>query len=250
MQSVNGEDLRPKLYDDFDMLNRLTLERKSKVRDKMPRIPAWTVGGIVFLLWMSGVFAGSDTPSQTTSDPAQANTGSPSTANQSAGMSNSPEESTDGQSLHTHLVPHAALADLQQDSAAIEVQMSLARQLEKQLSEATSVRADWKAREHQLAVLIQQIDDGINVHNMSMSVTKGDMNEHSGSYRPRAFDQSDFNHQVETYNHLLSQVRKDRKNATAQDESFNELVNKVNAQRHLVNQMVDAYNAKLMRLGQ
>src|ERR1700683_4137462 len=105
---------------------------------------AWIVGGIVFLLCMSGVFAGSDTPSQTTSEPAQTNTGPPSTADQSAGMSNSPKESTDGESQRTYLVPLAALADLQQDSAAIEVQMSLVRQLQNQLDEAASARADRK----------------------------------------------------------------------------------------------------------
>ena len=128
--------------------------------------------------------------------------------------------------------------------------MSLARQLEHQLNEATSARADRKAREQQLALLKEQIDEGVDLHNMSLSVTKGDIDEHSGSYRPRAFDQSDYNRKVETYNHLLRQVLEERKNATALDESFNELVNKANAQRHLVNQMVDAYNAKLRRLGQ
>jgi hypothetical protein len=250
MQSVIGEEIKPRLYDDFDTLNRLTLERESKERKKMLNILARIVGGIAFLLWMSGVFAGSNTPSQTTSEPAQAITGPPSTADQSASMSNSSEESTGGESLRTYLVPHTALADLQQDSAAIEVQMSLVRQLENQLNEATSARADRKARERQLNLLIEQIDERITLHDMSMSVTKGDINEHSGSYRPRAFDQSDFNRWVESYNHLLRQVREDRKNATALDESFNELVNKVNAQRHLVNQMVDAYNAKLRRVGQ
>jgi len=220
----------------------------------MPKILAWIVGGVVFLLWMSGVFAGSNTPSQTTSDAAQTNTGPPSTADQSAAMSHSPEESTDGESLRTHLVPHAALADLQQDSAAIEVQMSLARQLQNQLNEATSARADRKARadalQHQLDLLVEQIDTGITLHNQTLSVAMGDIGEGGGPYRPRAFDQSDFDRQIETYNHLRSQVREERKNATALDEPFNDLVNKVNAQRHLVNQLIDAYNAKLRSLGQ
>ena len=249
MQSVIGEEIKPRLYDDFDTLNRLTLERESKERKKMLNILARIVGGIAFLLWMSGVFAGSNTPSQTTSEPAQAITGPPSTADQSAGMSNSPKESTDGESQRTYLVPLAALADLQQDSAAIEVQMSLVRQLENQLNEATSARADRKARQHQLDLLIEQIDQGRRLHDGTLSVSKNDIDEHSGSYRPQSFDQSDFNGLVESYNHLLEQVREERKNAPALDESFNELVNKVNAQRHLANQMVDAYNAKLRRLG-
>jgi hypothetical protein len=194
----------------------------------------WIVGGIVSLLWMSGVFAGSDTPSQTTGDPAQANTGPAST----------------DESQRTYPVPLAALADLQQDSAAIEVQMSLVRQLQNQLDEAASARADRTAREQQLDLLIEKIDERINAHGMSMSVTKGDINEHSGSYRPRAFDQSDFYRWVESYNHLRGQVREDRKNAPALDKSFKELVNNVNTQRHLANQMVDAYNAKLRRLSQ
>jgi hypothetical protein len=184
---------------------------------------AWIVGGIIFLLCMSGVFAGSDTPSQTTGDPAP---------------------------LRTYLVPHTALADLQQDSAAIEVQMSLARQLEDQLNEATSARDDRKARQHQLDLLIEQIDQGRRLHDGSLSVSKRDIDEHSGSYRPQSFDQSDFNGLIESYNHLLRQVREERKNAPALDESFNELVNQVNAQRQLVNQMVEAYNAKLRRVSQ
>ena len=209
----------------------------------MPKIFAWSVGGIVFLLWMSGLFAGSNTPSQTTSDPAQASTGPASTADQSAGMSNSPEESTDGESLRTYLVPPAALADLQQDSAAIEVQRSLAHQLENQLNDATSARADRKARadalEHQLDLLKEQIEQ---------AERKIDQGERLHEYSP--IEHSDFNSRFESYNQLLRQIREQRKNATALDEPFNELVNKVNAQRHLVNQMVDAYNAKLRRVGQ
>jgi len=202
----------------------------------MRKILAWIVGGIAFVLWISGVFAGSDAPSQTTSDSAQTIKGPPPTADQSAGTSSSPEVSAEGESQRTYHVPSAAMAELQQDSAAIEVQESLASQLENQLDEAKSALADQKARagalEHQLDLLKEQIDQARPFvdHNDSLSVFS-------------------FNSRLERYNDLLRQVRGQWKNANDLDEPFNDLVNKVNAQNQLVHQMVDAYNAKLRRIG-
>ena len=51
------------------------------------------------------------------------------------------------------------------------------------------------------------------------------------------------------YDELLKQVREQWKKANALDEPFNDLVTKASAQYHLVNQMVDAYNAKIRQIG-
>jgi hypothetical protein len=198
---------------------------------------AWIVGGIVLLVWMSGAFAGSDTPSQTTpSDSAQTSTGPPPAADQSSGTSSRAEVGAEGESQRTYHVPTEAMTELQQDSAAIEVQKSIARQLENQLNEAKSALADQKARaealQHQLDLLKKQLDKARQFvdPNDSLSVFN-------------------FSSQVEKYNDQLRQVQGQWKNANALGGLFNDLVNKVNAQNHIVNEMVDAYNAKLRRVG-
>ena len=193
------------------------------------------VGGIIFLLWMSNVVAGSNTPSETTSQSVQTNLGPPSAADQKAGTSGNPEVSAEGESQRAYRVPIAVLAELQQDNAEIEVQKNLARQLENQLDEAKSALSEQKARaealEHQLNSLKQRIDQARSHLDNSDGASVFELNS-----------------RVEAYDELLKQIREQWKEANALDEPFNDLVTKVNAQYRLVNQMVDAYNAKVRQI--
>jgi hypothetical protein len=235
MQSVNSEKLKVTSCDDIDTLNLLVQERGSIERKKMLKRLASIVGGILFLLWMSGVFAGSNTPSETTSQSAQTNLGPAPAADQSAGTSGDPEFSGEGEALHAHRVPIAVLVELQQELAAIEVQKSLHRQLENQLDEANSARSEQKARagalKHQLDLLSVQIDQA-----------RSRLDKRDGSAV------LDLNIRVEAYDELLKQTREVWGKANALDEPFNDLVTKFNAQYQLVNQMVDAYNAKIRQI--
>jgi soluble cytochrome b562 len=236
MQSVNGEEIKAILYDSFDTLNRLAQERGSMERKKMLKSIASIVGGIMFLLWTSGVLAESNTPSETTSQAAQTNSGPPPAADQPAGTSGNPEVSAEGESQPAHRVPLAVLAELQQELAAIEVQKSLARQLESQLNDAKSARAERKAQadalKHQLDALKEQIDQA-----------RSHLDKNDGA---SVFE---FNSRVEAYDESLAEIREQWKQANALDEPFNDLVTKLKAQYHLVNQMVEAYNAKVRQIG-
>jgi uncharacterized phage infection (PIP) family protein YhgE len=133
-------------------------------------------------------------------------------------------------------VPLAVLAELQQELAAIEVQKSLARQLESQLNDAKSARAERKAQadalKHQLDALKEQIDQA-----------RSHLDKNDGA---SVFE---FNSRVEAYDESLAEIREQWKQANALDEPFNDLVTKLNAQYHLVNQMVEAYNAKVRQIG-
>ncbi len=203
---------------------------------QMPKILAGMLGGIAFLLWTCGVLAGSNVSSQTTSDSAQTTSAPPLTVEQPASTSANPEASVEGGSPRIYHVPSAAIAELQQDNAAIEVEKSKALQLEGQLDEAKRVLADQKekagALQHQLDLLKEQIDRA------------RPLVDHSDPSSVFAF-----NSQLEKYNGLLRQVRQEWNSANALLEPFNELVKKVNAQSHLAHQMIDAYNAKLRRIG-
>jgi hypothetical protein len=236
MQYASGEEIKAKLYDDFTALNRLTEERKTIERKKTFKVLAGIGGGILFLLWISGVFDGSKPPSQTTSGSAQTNTGLPPAADQSVGMPSTPAASAEDHVQRSYRVPSSANAELERDSAAIEVQKSLAHQLENQFNEAKSALADKKARadalERELDALKEQIDQAQPYVDNSDSTSV-----------------ANFNSRVDRYNGLLRQVREQRRSANALVEPFNDLVDKVNAQNHLVNEMVDAYNAKLSRAG-
>jgi uncharacterized phage infection (PIP) family protein YhgE len=133
-------------------------------------------------------------------------------------------------------LPDATKAELLRDNEAIEVQKSLVLQLENQLNVAKSALAEQKVRADALGRQLEVLKAGID--------------------KAKGFvDQSDplsiasFNSRVAKYDDLLSQVREQWKRTNALDEPFNDLVNKLNAQNLLVNQMVNAYNAKLKRVG-
>ena len=139
-------------------------------------------------------------------------------------------------SPHTYRVPKSALPELQQDNAAIEAQRRLATRLASQLHEAQDALAEQKTRAealaHQLNALKQKLDQA-----------RSHLDNSDGT---SVFE---FNSRVEAYDDLLKQVREEWKKANALDEPFNDLATKVDAQNHLVNQLVDAYNAKVRRIG-
>jgi len=224
MNYAVGEEIKEKLYDDFTTLLRLIQERKAIERKKKLKVLAWIGGGFLILLLVTRVFNGPDVPSQPVNGAEQINT------------IPEPLVNDGDQSQRTYQVPSDESAELESDSAAIEIQKNLALQLENQFKEAKSVLADQDARadalEHQLDMLNAQID------------------------QERPFvDNSDataitsFNSLVTRYNSLLRRAREQRNRANALVDQFNALVGRVNAQNHLVNQMVDAYNEKLRRLG-
>jgi uncharacterized protein YhaN len=201
----------------------------------MLKTRARIVVSVVLQLWVSCCFAGSNTPSQTAGDSAQANTQPAPNTDRSTDLNSGPGPSVEDESPRTYRVPKSALPELQQDNDAIEVQKNLARQLENQLDEAKSALAEQKTRaealEHQLNALKEQLDQA--------------RSRLDNTDAPSVFK---FNTLVKAYDEFLKQVREQWKKANALDEPFNDLVTKVNAQNHLVNQMVDAYYAKVRQM--
>jgi chromosome segregation ATPase len=174
-------------------------------------------------------------PAQTAGDSAQARTQPPPIPDQSADLNSTPAPSMEHESPRTYRVPSSALPELQQDNAAIEVQKRVAIQLASQLKEAKDALAEQKTRaetlENQLSALKEQLD-----HARSRL---------DNTDAPSVFK---FNTLVKAYDESLKQVREQWNKANALDEPVNDLVTKVNAQNHLVSQMVDAYYAKVRQM--
>lgn len=206
------------------------------MQTEMLKSLALIVAGIIVLLWMSDGLAGSDTASGTMSPSVPIQPDTPVAADRPAGSPGKPEVSAQGETPRTYRVPIAVLAELQQESAEIEVQKHLARQLESQLEEARSALAEQKARAEVLEQQLNSLKQGIDQARSHLDASDGNS----------VFQ---FNNRVAAYDQYLKQVREQWKKANALDEPFNDLATKIDAQYHLVNQMVDAYNEKIRQIG-
>jgi hypothetical protein len=224
MKYACGKEVQTKLYDDFTTLNRLTQERDALERKKKLKIGGWAVAGLVFLVWISGAFDGPKAPAPPVPSPGQSSL-TPQTA-----------EASGEQSQHTYHVPSYASAELDRDSAAIELQKSLARQIDNELSSSKAAIEDQTARadamEQQVESLKAQIDQEEPFVDNSDSLAV-----------------ANYNGKVSRYNNAVRQARAQRNRANAMVDPFNSLVSRANAQNRLVNQMVDSYNEKLRRVG-
>jgi hypothetical protein len=232
MRYASGKAAKDQLHEDFTALNRLIQERKDIETRKKVKAGAWAIGIPALLIWLFVGSNGSNKPAARTNSNASVATWTPPASDAEQGPGSPAQDA----GRRTYRVPTWAVGGLEQDSAAVEVQKTLARQLENQLRDANRQLEDQKARADDLQ---QQLD-----------TTEAEVNQ----ARPFV-DASDpasvngFNQRVDGYNRLLHRYRGERKKANALVEPYNELVDKVNAQNHLVNQMVDAYNEKLQRVG-
>ena len=235
MRYGSGKAIKDQLYEDFTALNKLIQERKDSETRKKLKAGAWAIGVPALLIW---VFVGSNgsnktTPAASTNSNASVATWTP-PASDAEQIPGSPAQNA-GQ--RTYRVPTWAVGDLDRDSSALEVQKTLARQLETQLHDANRQLEDQKTRTDDLQQQLETAEAEVNQARPFVDASD-----------PASVNR--FNQRVDGYNRLLRRFREQSKKANALVGPYNELVDKMNAQNQLVSQMVSAYNAKLRRVGQ
>jgi hypothetical protein len=223
MNYARSKEMKDTLYNDFTTLTRLTSELATSERKKKLKVLGWAAAGIAFLVWVSGIFddqkpppAASNTPTSPASYPQQ------------------PAQQEESQ--RTYQVPNYAVAELEGDQAAIEVQKATARDLERQLNLAKSEIEEESQKADALEARLEQLKSDIDREEPFV--------DSANSYAVASF-----NAKVNQYNSLVRQARSQRARANRLVDPYNTLVSRVNAQNQTVNQLVDAYNAKLHRVG-
>jgi hypothetical protein len=133
-------------------------------------------------------------------------------------------------------IPHAMAAELEKDRLAIEAEKVTAAEIKLELQNAKQMLDAESAEVAAQEAAVEAMRKDLDAYQRRIATTD-------------TYEVQRFNRKANEYNVLVNDAGEKRSHRNALIQKYNELATRSQAQAALVNQLAEAYNAKLLRNG-